>query len=206
VSEHPGQAVVAALNALLEESAPEEGPRADGWAVVLPLWRKYLFAVGARMGLQQADIEDKIQEVLLDILARWEEHRRLGSAKRLLALSRQRMHDKVVDEIRRRDRQRGVPLEALPAEPVARGVIEGACSAEREEWNEYLHARMDELKGYNEEYYELVYGHRLKGRSCEELAAEKGRSAHAIECIISGAIEWLRQSVAEHPPGGGPLP
>jgi DNA-directed RNA polymerase specialized sigma24 family protein len=203
---HPRQEILKALDALLAEPSPEARPRADGWTALQPLWFEYLSEIGRQTQLREDEIEDLIQDVLLAILSRWKDYREPGGANRLLALSCKMMHDKGVDVIRRRDRHRPVPLEALPTEPATPGAGEGAGPADREEWHEYACARMDELKRHKEEYYELVYAHHVEGRSCEELAAEQGRSVHAIECAISRGLQMLRGFVAEHPPGGGPLP
>lgn len=72
---HPRQDIEAALDALLNEPESEKVPRADGWAAVQLLWRRHLYLIGRRKRLQEADIEDKIQEVFAAILARWEDHR-----------------------------------------------------------------------------------------------------------------------------------
>ncbi len=198
---HPRQDIEAALDALLKEPAPEEVPRSDGWAAVQPLWRRHLHLIGRRTRLQNADIEDRIQEVFAAILARWEDYRQLGVG-RLLALSRKMMHDKVADEIRRRDRQRALPLEAMPSEPAAGGSSESDSSEDKEEWNKWATARVDELKRWNELYYDLLYAHHVEGRSCKALVAKTGRSVDAIKSLLRRAREEVRRRAAKPPPGG----
>jgi DNA-directed RNA polymerase specialized sigma24 family protein len=198
---HPRQDIEAALDALLKEPALEEVLRADGWAAVQPLWRGQLYLIGRRKRLQDADIEDRIQEVLAAILARWEDHRQLGVG-RLLVLSRKMMHDKVTDEIRRRDRQRALPLETLPSELAAGGSNESGSSEDKEEWSKWALARVDELKHCNKLYYDLLSAHHVEGRSCKELAAEAGRSVDAMKNLLRRAREEVRRRAAKHPPGG----
>ncbi len=197
----PGQDIEAALNALLNEPASEKVPPADRWAAVQPLWCRNLYLIGYRKRLQEADIEDKIQEVFAAILARWEDHQQLGVG-RLLALSSKMMHDKVVDEIRRRDRQRTLPLERLPSEPAAGASSESDSLENKEEWNEWALARVDELKRCNKLHYDLLYAHHVEGRSCKELAAKAGRSEDGIKSLLRRAREEVRRSAEKHPPGG----
>ena len=193
----------AELDALLKEPAAEEVPRADGWAAVQPLWRRQLYLIGRGKHMQDADIQDMIEEVFAAILPRWEDHRQLGAGA-LLGLSRKMMHDKVVDEIRRRDRQRALPLEALPSEPAAGGSSRSDSSEDKEEWNKWAQARVDELKRCNKRYYDLLYAHRVEGRSCKELAAEAGRSVDAMKSLLRRAREQVRRRAAKHPPSGWP--
>jgi RNA polymerase sigma factor (sigma-70 family) len=194
------QRVLASLRALLTKRR-SEGPWEDKWTGVQSQLGRYLAAVGRKMGLQAADVQDRIQEVFLAILPRWEEFRQLRGAERLLALSERIMHDRMVDEIRRRDRHRPLPLETLPSEPRAREPGERDGLAAEERWAR-LEAALNELRQRRKDYYELLCAYYLQGQSCEELAAREGCSVHAMECRISQARRELRRLAAESPADG----
>jgi DNA-directed RNA polymerase specialized sigma24 family protein len=206
-----GEGLLAALVAVLSDpAAPGDAALRENWRKMYGQWSAYLSALGARMGLQQADIEDLIQDVLLAISFRWKAYRHLG-AKRLLALSRRIMRDKGIDEIRRRDRHRALPLEDLPCEPTAPGASENAGSADGEDRKKHLHAAMEELKRHNRVYYDVLYEHHVEGRSCEGLARTRGCSVKAMKILLQRARDRLRRLLAEHllaehPLGGGPRP
>ncbi len=191
------------LRTVLSGETAENDWRADGWKPLYHLWRWHLSALGAKMRLRPEQVEDLLQDVFLALQGRWEEYRGLG-AEALLALSRKLMHDRAVDLIRVRDRHRALPLEALPSEPISRDSSEGPYPTDREEWIEYLRARMDELKRHKKDYFELVYAHHVEGQSSADLAAKAGCSVHAMECRLARAMQALRRFVEEHPPGGGP--
>lgn len=114
------------------------------------------------------------------------------------------MRDKLVDEIRRRDRQRALPLERLPSEPAAGGSSESGSLEDKEEWNKWAHARVDELKRCNKLYYDVLYAHHVEGRSCKELAAKAGRSVDAMKSLLRRAREEVRRRAEKHSPGGWP--
>ena len=197
---HLRQDIVAALAALLKDMAAEAFSQADGWAAVEPIWHRHLYSIGRGKRLPDTDIEDMIQEAFVAILARWECHRLLAPG-RLFALSLKIMRDKVVDEIRRRDRRRAVRLEALPFEPAADGYGEIFSAEDMEEWNKWALARVVELKRCNKRYYELLYAHYVEGRSCKELGIRAGCSVDAVKSLLRRAREEVRRLAAKHPLG-----
>ncbi len=112
------------------------------------------------------------------------------------------MHDKAVDEVRALARRREVSLEALPAEPAARGPGGCAQREELEELSEWLNAGLAAMSGRNKEYADLVRAHYLGEQSNEELAARLGCSVDAIKGRIKRALNDFRRWAEKHPPGG----
>jgi RNA polymerase sigma factor (sigma-70 family) len=198
------QVLLAALRSQCIDGTPENGLRAEEWAILFRLWGRYLSAVGTKWGLPREVMGDFRQSVFLAILRHRECFRGPEGAESLLALSRKLMHDKAVDEIRRRDRHRALSLDALPSEPMEHGSSESACLAEMKERREWLDAGLKELKRYNQEYYELLSALYLKGRSLEALAARTRCSVQAIKCRLTRARQALRRLMKDDLPGGGP--
>jgi RNA polymerase sigma factor (sigma-70 family) len=174
----------------------EDEPLVNSWAAFYGLLSSRLARIGIKVGLRPSWIEDKIQDVFLALLARWQDYRP-SRAKEMLALSKKMMHDLAVDEIRRHDRRHVESLDALAVEPTDRGVNERERQTEAEKWNKWVEEKLKELNEENEENCKLFRAHYFDGRSCKDLAAETGFSIRAIEGRLSRMLQKLRHLAKE---------
>jgi DNA-directed RNA polymerase specialized sigma24 family protein len=205
MSERAGQKLEVVLAAVLSTpGALGDTALRDSWYILYPLWRGYLFAVGAKMGLRPEAMEDMIHDVLQRILDRWEKYRQ-SEAKGVLALSCKAMLNRVWYEFRRRKRWRLVPLDAMCEEPITPGASEDAYVGGRGGPGEWLCMRLVKLDRQQPENCRLLRLHFFEGRSYVDLAAKEGRSVDAIKGRIKRGLQGLRVLMAEHPPDGDPL-
>lgn len=156
-----------------------------------------LYRMAARMKLPSAWIEGAVQRVWLEVVKNWEQFREPHSAQRLLAFSFRTMRDKVVDEMRRLKRQRAKSLDALPAEPLDRKSADDMDPRRRLEWSEWLSVKMAKLERERPRCAWMLRERFFQGRPVEELAAETGRTLHAIHCGVNQALDLLRQWARE---------
>jgi RNA polymerase sigma factor (sigma-70 family) len=193
---HARQDVAEVLAELL--AYPVSMGKDQAWATFYELLGRRLAWIGTRLGLQPARIEDKIQDVFLTLLVRWQEYRP-NRAKELLALACKLMHDGAVDELRRRNRRHVESLDELAVNPMDHGTDERGNLVEAETRRRWLDVQLKELNEEEEENCKLLRAHYLEDRLCKELAAETGHSVRAIEGRLARILQKLRRLAEKHP-------
>lgn len=187
---------------LASPAVPEDGSGAENWEACYGQVSRCLPAVAARVGLRPEAVEDTLQDVMLEFLKDSEKYRQPEWRDKLPVLLCIRLHDRAVNQIRRRVAHPVESLEALPEEPVACGVSESASQAEANEWREVLALLLEELAKQDPENCELLCRHYLGDESYEALAVERRDSVDAIKCRISRTLKKLRRLAKKYLAGG----
>lgn len=150
-----------------------------------------LIRIAEKIGVPRDEREDVAQEALLEAVKHAEQFQDEYAAQKLCAgLTRQLLHNKAVDALRRLERHAAQSLEDLPAET---SDLKEAKRAEREEQKECLEALLAPLRKQEPENYRLMCEHHLQGRSIQELASEMGMTANEIGCRLYRAMMKLRR-------------
>lgn len=163
-----------------------------------------LIGIAEKMGVPRDECEDVAQDALLEAVKHPEQFRDEHAAQKLCAgLTRQIIHNKAVDALRRLEQHPTQSLDALAAES---NDLKEAKRGEREEQRECLEVLLARLRRQEPENYRLLCEHHLQERSYQEMADETGMTANEIGCRLYRTMAKLRRwALKFHHRGEGPV-
>jgi len=199
---------------MLEMTEPPEAPETrqslllrirdrqdrDAWYEFASIYRPLIYRVGRRYGLQDADAQNLVQEVLQKVERQancWESGQARGSFRRWLATV---ARNAAIDAIRRMlpDAARGGTSvrEALQNVPAPNSASEGVFRLELERQAFRWAARRirDE---FTEPTWTAFWETMVEGQSCAEVAARIGKSIGAIYTARSRVMQRLKEELEQ---------
>jgi RNA polymerase sigma-70 factor (ECF subfamily) len=173
---------------LLERLRRAEEPEA--WRQFVDLYTPILFAFAGRLGLQEADAEDLVQETLVQLLQKLPQFR-YDRRKSFRAWVWTVMRHKVLESRRRRQPQAAeLPDVAIPDE---------LDRLWQEEYRQQLVGRALEImrSEFQPSTWKACWEHAVAGRSAAEVARELGMTVGAVYAAKFRVLARLRQELQD---------
>lgn len=166
----------------------KEADQQDSWARFARLYTPLLHIWAQRLGLDNHDAADLIQDVFVTVLQKMPEFhwQRVGCFRKWL-------HTILVNRYRARLRKRTVPVEAGAAAADHAECAE-PCEMEEAEYRRRLVGRALELmqRDFSPKTWRACWEHEVKGRPAAEVAAELGISTGSVYVAKARVLRRLR--------------